>query len=458
MAEAGAPLSFKKKIARSAGLTSAEFAVKFGLRLVSTVILTRMLAPDIYGVFAVVLVYQYMLEMFSDLGLRSFVITKEGKLDDDLVQTCWTVSILRGLVILAVSGGIALLIAWLQTRGVFAADSAYNAEVLPYAIFALGGASLLLSFQSINLFVYERNMAFAHVSLSIILSSVIGLVATIGAAWLSPTVWALVFGVAAQFGFQVIYSFLAFKGPAMRLRWHWPSARLIVDRGKWLIGHSSLTALATGADRVLLGILMDSTTFGLYFIALQIRDFCLNFLTMVHARMGLQVFTHILQAPSEVFRQNYYRYRMVFDAMAGLGAGMLIMIAQPLVDLVFDGRYAGVAPILQILALAFVLVGPGLLRSAFSAERKFRQMMYLSIVTTATLWLGLITTIFIFDSLTGALLVIALHTLPEALILTIAGHRRDWVRLRGEIRTLLFLGLGLALGWGLNALWARVMT
>lgn len=455
MAETGAPSSFRKKIARSAGLSSAEFAVKFGLRLVSTVILTRMLAPDIYGVFAVVLVYQYMLEMFSDLGLRSFVITKEGALDDDLIQTCWTASILRGAFILTISGLIALLIAGLQARGVFAADSAYAAEALPYAIFALGGASLLFSFQSINLYVYERNMAFAHVSLSIILASVIGLAATIGAAWVSPTVWALVIGATAQFGFQVVYSFLAFKGPSMRLRWHRPSVRLILDRGKWLIGHSSMTALASGADRLLLGILMDSTTFGLYYIALQVRDFCLNFLTMVHGRMGLQVFTHILQAPPEVFRRNYYKYRLVFDAMAGLGAGTLIMIAGPLVDLVFDDRYAGVAPILQILALAFVLVGPNLLRAAFSAERRFRETMYLSIVTTVTLWAGLLIAIFVFDSLTGALLVIALHTLPEALILAVAGRRRNWVRLRGEAMPLVFLALGLALGWGLSEIWAR---
>ena len=456
MSEAAAPSSFKKKIAKSVGLSSMEFAVKFGLRLVSTVILTRMLAPDIYGVFAVVLVYQYMLEMFSDIGLRSFVITKEGEVDDDLVQTCWTASILRGLFILGVSGLIALLIAYLQSRGVFADDSAYSAEVLPWAIFALGATSLLFSFQSISLYVYERNMAFTHVSLSIILSSVLGLIVTITAAWLNPTVWALVIGTAAQFGFQVIYSFLAFKGPPMRLRWHGPSGRLIINRGKWLIGHSSLTAMANSADRVLLGILMDSTTFGLYYIAVQIRDFCHSFLTMVHARMGLQVFTHILQAPPDVFRRNYYKYRMVFDALAGLGAGTLIMIAQPLVDLVFDDRYAGVAPILQILALAFVLVGPVLLRSAFSAERKFRQMMNLSIVTTITLWVGLAVTIFFFDTLTGALLVIALHTLPEAIILTIAGYRRDWVRLWGEMMTVVFLALGLALGWGLLEIWERL--
>lgn len=446
-------LSFKRRIAASVGLSSIEYAVKFGLRLVSTVILTRLLAPEIYGVFAVVLVYQYLMEMFSDLGLRSFIITKEGEVDEDLIQTCWTVSILRGLVIQGVSVLIALAMMALQSMDAFDPSSAYSSTVLPWAIIALGSISFLASFQSINLFVHERNMAFTQVTLSVILSSVVGLIVTVAAAYANPTVWALVIGSASQFAFQVTYSFIAFSGPKMRFRWDPPSARLIFERGKWLVGHSSLTALTQSADRVLLGILMDSTTFGLYYIAVQIRDFCQSFLTMVNGRMALQVFTHILKSPADVFRRNYYRYRLMFDALAGLGAGTLIMVAQPLVDLVFDDRYADVAPILQILALAFVLVGPGLPRSAFAAERKFREMMLLSVVSAATLWIGLAVTVFVLNSLTGALLVIALHTLPEVVILTIAGYRRDWVRPAGEAMTVIFFGLGLALGWAINEIW-----
>lgn len=447
---------FKTRIAKSVGISSAEFTVKFGLRLVSTVILTRMLAPDIYGVFAVILVYQYMLEMFSDLGLRSFVITKEDEITEELLQTCWTISVLRGFVILVISALIALTISFFQARGVFDSANSYSAPVLPYALFALGGISLMLSFQSMNPFVHERNMAFALVSLSVILSSVLGLVVTITVAYQTPTVWALVIGSAAQFGFQMIYSHLAFSGPRMRFRWHQLSANLILSRGKWLMGHSSLTALSASADRMLLGILLDSSTFGLYYIAVQVRDFGNGFLNLVNARMGLQVFTHILNAPTDVFRRNYYRYRMVFDALAGLGAGSLIMLAPAIVDLVFDDRYAGVAPILQILALALVLVGPMLLRSAFSAERRFREMMYLSVVTTATLWIGLAVTVFFYDSLPAALLIVALHQLPEAAILGIIGYRRDWVRLKSEAMTLVFLGAGLALGWGVNEIWDKI--
>ena len=61
-------------------LSMARFASRIYLRLVSTVVLTRLLAPEIYGTFAIVLTYLFILDMLSDLGFRSLVLTREGDL------------------------------------------------------------------------------------------------------------------------------------------------------------------------------------------------------------------------------------------------------------------------------------------------------------------------------------------------------------------------------------------
>ena len=57
----------------------------------------------------------------------------------------------------------------------------------------------------------------------------------------------------------------------------------------------------------------------------------------------------------------------------------------------------------------------------------------------------------------GLLKLNLLHQLPEAAILTIAGYRRNWVRLWGESMTPVFLCVGLALGWGLRELWGWLL-
>ena len=436
----------------SAGYSSLQFMSQIGLRLVSTVVLTRLLTPEIYGVFAIVLLYRYLLEMFSDLGIRSVILTKEGETDATFLRTCWTVSMLRGGIILAVSCLIALVIAALQGIGLFAADNAYAAPVLPYAIAALGGVSLISSLQTTNRYVYERAMLFGRLTIGTLLSNILGLVATIALAWWLRSVWALVIGAYIQWGTLTVYSYAAFRGPAMRICFDRPSLKIIVARGKWIIGHSTLTALSQAADRLVLGFVMTSSLFGFYYIARQIIDLISGFLTTVHAQMGLQVFTRIMGKGPEDFRTKYYRYRLFFDALAGASAGGLIVLAPLLVDLVFDDRYGQVAPFVQLLIFVLLPIGSLLLREAYSAERKFREMTFLSLISTLTLWAGLLTTVWL-GSVTASLLVIALHRLPETVILWWLSARRGWIIPWREGLVLVFFGLGAGLGWVALTLW-----
>lgn len=436
----------------SAGYSSLQFMSQIGLRLVSTVVLTRLLTPEIYGVFAIVLLYRYLLEMFSDLGIRSVILTKEGETDATFLRTCWTVSMLRGGIILAVSCLIALVIAALQGIGLFAADNAYAAPVLPYAIAALGGVSLISSLQTTNRYVYERDMLFGRLTIGMLLSNTLGLIATIALAWWLRSVWALVIGAYIQWGTLTVYSYAAFRGPAMRICFDRPSLKIIVARGKWIIGHSTLTALSQAADRLVLGFVMTSSLFGFYYIARQIIDLISGFLTTVHAQMGLQVFTRIMGKGPEDFRTKYYRYRLFFDALAGASAGGLIVLAPLLVDLVFDDRYGQVAPFVQLLIFVLLPIGSLLLREAYSAERKFREMTFLSLISTLTLWAGLLTTVWL-GSVTASLLVIALHRLPETVILWWLSARRGWIIPWREGLVLVFFGLGAGLGWVALTLW-----
>jgi O-antigen/teichoic acid export membrane protein len=286
--------------------------------------------------------------------------------------------------------------------------------------------------------------------------NVIGLFATIVLAVYLRSVWALVLGAVVRGSCQVLCSFIFFPGPRLRLLLNRAYFDIVVGRGKWIVGHSILTGLSQSMDRLLLGFVMSSTTFGFYFIARQLVDIVLRFLMSVDAQMGLQVFTHLHKSSTETFRRNYYRYRLFFDALAGMATGGLFIVAPGLVGLIFDDRYWGIAPIVQILIWAVPLVGPLLLRSAFSAERRFKEMTLLSIVSAATLFVGLGFSILLTNSVELALLVIALHRLPEAMICILWGGDRDWVVIWREFTSFFFCLVGVLLGWGTLFLWNAV--
>lgn len=444
---------FRAKIFASAQLSTLRFLSDVGLRLISTVVLTRLLAPEIYGVFATVLVYLYLLEMFSDLGIRTLILTKEGEVGDDFLRTCWTVSILRGLLIAVVSFAIAAVIALMQAQGLFSAGNAYAASELPWAIAALGVATWIVGFQSPLRFTSERAMAFGKVTLLDVTANLCGLISTIILAYYLRSIWALVMGAAIKSTLQFALSFIFFRGLSMRFNLNRADLDIVIGRGKWIIGNSILTGLSHSADRLVLGVAMTSATFGFYFIARQLVDIVLRFLMSIDAQMGLQVFTHLQKSGTAVFRRNYYRYRLVFDALAGLSTGGLMVLAPLLVELVFDDRYRGVAPIVQTLIWGILLTGPLLLRSAYYAERQFKIMTLLSVVSAAVLWIGLGISVFIFDSIETALIVVALHRLPEAMIYILLGGDRDWVVIWREFMGFLFCIAGVLAGVMVLQVW-----
>jgi O-antigen/teichoic acid export membrane protein len=443
-----------RKIFASVALSTMVFSMQVITRILSTVVLTRILAPEVFGVFAVVMMFIFILEQFSDIGVRSLILTKEDDPDDGFLRSCWTVQILRGNLIFLVCALLALGLGVMQQASYFPADSSYADAALPYAVTALGGAAIIAGFASPAKFICEREMKFRQISLETLIVTVFTVVITIGFALWLRNIWALVLGSLASALTVVALSYVMFAGPQMRLNWSWPDFQLIMVRGKWIIGHSALGAVVSVADRLILGFAMSASSFGFYYIARQIADLIGLFLNSVHGQMGLQVFTALqLGGDAAQFQTRYYRYRLLFDGLAMFASGAFLTFAPTLVAIVYDDRYANVAGMIQILAIGLVLIGPGLLREAYSAQRRFREMTMLSLVRAASIWIGLAVAIFGFGSVTAALFVVALHRFPETVVLLVKGRSEGWVSWLSEIRLMPLVAVGAAIGWGLAEMW-----
>ena len=442
----------RQKIVELAKLSVLMFSSQLVLRLVSTVVLTRLLMPEAYGVFAIVMMYAYILGLSTDMGIKYLILTKEGEVDDRFLRTCWTFQILRGAIIALLCVLIAALIAWGQSNGFFKVDSAYMAPVLPYAIAAFGGVMLIYGLELLNLLVYERRMQFRRVALSKIATNALALLITVCLAIMLRSVWALVLGSAATAIIQVAFSFMLFHGPAM-----WPqldrnSLGIIIDRGKWIMSHSVISAMVQTADRLCLGFVFSASTFGFYYIGAEIVSMVRQFLNSMHQQMGIQVFTELTrhnEGPS--FRSRYYRYRVGFDVLALTAAGALIVLAPMIVHILYDDRYQSIAVFIQILSLGLILIGPSFIRSAFAAERRFKRMTLFSLIQLVSIWGGLFVTIVFFKMPMAAVFVIALHRLPEILVMLRTADRYGWIDWWKEVRFLPLVFVGAALGWG--AIW-----
>lgn len=164
---------------------------------------------------------------------------------------------------------------------------------------------------------------------------------------------------------------LLFRGAPFGFQFIKKDLLLFIDRGKWVLGSSFLISTAKVADKVLFGLLLPDTLFGLYFIATQFSTMIPQLLSKLSVKLGIPMFRHLQEGSVTSFRSGYFKFRLMLDTLALVSCGMLLVLAPLVVEVIYDDRYAQVADFLQILAFGSIFSGPVLLRKAFAAQRIF---------------------------------------------------------------------------------------
>lgn len=457
LSKPAAERSLDERLAVSSALTGLEYGVNILCRIGSTLILTRLLSPEIFGLFAIIITFQVMVAMLTDFGVRSLIIVSENAEDKGFLRTCWTVQGLRGSALYVIILAIAFILWILQRYGMTVPGSVYAAPELAPALAVAGLQLVLQGVESVNQHVYAREMRFGRVCQLNVLCSLISPVFTIGIVWFWPDVWALVISGVLAGTLRFILSFLLFSGPSMRIAWEKEHVRELFDRGKWIMGHSILSVATLAADKILLSVFLPASTLGIYSLASQMIEIPRQLLTKIEHSVFLQIFRTLVEPGKVVdMRRQYYRYRIPYDTLACMAAGGFLTASPALIDLMYDPRYAQAGEIMQYLALGLPFLGMGVIREAFSAQKRFRLMTVMSLVQAGTIWLGLVLALPVFGSIVGAFLVVAFHRVPELLVLLGLARRENWIVPWKEIRLWPVILVGAALGWGVDYLWSLV--
>mgnify|MGYP003767681351 CR=1 FL=1 len=182
-------------------------SVVFGqvVRLGKSLILTRLLFPEAYGVMAIVWAVLYALEMLSDVGLSAAVIRHKRGDDPDFLNTAWTMKTIRGGILCAVACAVA-----------YPASVFYGKPELALLIPVAALTSLIEGFASTKIFSCQRSMVYGRLTMLEFADSLFGLVVTLTWAYFYPSVWALLGGAVVGRLFQVISSHLMPPGARNR--------------------------------------------------------------------------------------------------------------------------------------------------------------------------------------------------------------------------------------------------
>ncbi len=441
------PKSLRHRLVRAASWSLLGYGVSQVIRLGSNLVLTRLLAPELFGVMAIGYMVVVGLNMFSDIGLGPSIVQNPRGEDPRFLNVCWAVQILRGSIITLVGLCVALAL-HLATKvwATSGATSVYADPRLPGVVAGLSLIGVVYGLESTKVWLARRRMALGRLTQIELASSVVATVVTLVWAFWSPSIWALVFGWVVGAMVKTAATHLALQGPGNRLQWESQAFSEIFAFGKWTFLSSSLSFVLTSGDRIMLGGLLDTKMMGFYAIAFLLVN-------SLQAAMGRLEGYALLPALGEVVRirpaqlkRTIYRVRLPLDVVCLLFSGALVVLGDLIVKTLYDSRYGPVGWMLSILALTLVSSRLDMFDQCLLALGRPNLLSGLTTVRLVALY-SLVPLGYLIFGPKGAIWAVACSSFVSAFAVLSLQGKLGLLDIKREFLALPLFAAGLLIGW-----------
>jgi len=331
------------RITGSSALALSTVATNL-VRIVSTVCLTRLLSPDVYGITGVIMSVFYMINMVTDIGLQAYVVRHHRSDESDFLSSVFTIHAIRGVALATIGALFAWPLSLLLGKPELTLPLAVTSLV-----FIIDGQVSLHQFRGL------RDGKVQRFVLIDLVTGVSQTVAAIALAFVLRNVWAIVGSMFIASALRLWAGYALFPGSRLTFR---PDRTIASDLWRFsrVIGVSSaLTLVITQVDKLAMARILPLNQFGIYVIAASLAAapavFAFNYASAI-----------VYPAIAEAWREGrsiadaYYRSWGRFFYLYAFGGGMLIGIADLVVRLLYDPRYLGAARYLSILAISTALM------------------------------------------------------------------------------------------------------
>lgn len=328
------------RILRGAGLTVFGFGWSQAMRLLSNLILTRLLFPEAFGLMALITVFLMGLNMFSDVGVAPAILQSKRGDERDFLDTAWTIQVARGVLLWLT----ACALAWPIALFYGVPDLLY---MLPVAAFTL----VIAGFNPTRYHEANRHLRMGRITVIDMVSQLIGVLTAIALAYALHSVWALILsGIISAIAELLIYgAFL--PGERNRFRWEKPAASELINFGKWIFLATVAGFVINQSSKLMLGKYLPLDQFGIYNIGYFLASFPLLLGMVLVNRMLIPIYRE--WPPKDSAANFAYLRKMRF--MVSLALFVLVAVIGLtgvwLVDLLYDPRYGQAGAITVMVAL-----------------------------------------------------------------------------------------------------------
>ena len=237
------------------------FLLGQGLRVVSNVVLARLLSPSLFGIMTIANTFKTGIELVSDIGPGQNIVSSPNSDNPKFYNTIFALQAIRGALLWLALSATAPLIA-----------AIYKIPGLLWIIPVVAMGSFITGFTSPARDFLRKRLRFRELGIMEIAVSSVVYLTLVALALISPTVWSLVIGGVFAAVVSTCASYFLRAGLHLRFRIHREFAREILHYGKWIFLSSIAFFLSAYYDRLFFAKTVPLSVFGVYGVARSISD------------------------------------------------------------------------------------------------------------------------------------------------------------------------------------------
>jgi lipopolysaccharide exporter len=325
--------------------TIFSFGAQTLIRLGSSLILTRILRPEAYGIITIVMSVVFIIGMLSDVGMSVCIVRDPHGDEPRYLNTAWTIRLVRALI----NGVLTLILA-----GPIAQLYGVPALILPLRVLALW--FIIDGFESTAFPLAIRRKNARVVVYAELVATLVSTVFSVIYCYLSRDYWGMVYGALVNRLVWVCLSYRYYRELRPRLQYDRESAREIFKYTRFVMPSSALTVVLSQFDKIVFLRLFDLRLLGVYGLAGNIAGSIEGLISKASQTVLYPRAAHDFRVDPSNFAQRYYagnvKFFMAMLTVPAAVGGAAVLI----VTLLYDPRFALAGPVLQAFMLRAVLL------------------------------------------------------------------------------------------------------
>ena len=273
--------NLRARILQGAFWLSAASAGEQAARLLRNMLLARMLAPQAFGLMAIVLAIDGIFESFTEIGIKEAIIQNQRSKDKSYLNGAWWLSVGRSLF---VYGLVFVGAPWI-------ADFYSTPDLVALIRFAFLSI-VFRGLMSVNAYVSLKEMRFRDWVIVFHGGGFCGICVAVVLAFVIPGVWALAIGFVTESAMRCLLSYIIcpFRPGLQFDKDDW---RALVRYSRGMIGLPILAFIFMRADIFVIGKLCPVSDLGLYALGAALARAPSQFVNSVINQIMTPVFSQI---------------------------------------------------------------------------------------------------------------------------------------------------------------------